>query len=808
MFERANGSEEIRDHRITAPPFSDFGALAADREAGLAQEQFEDRESLPVTWELETPFIAVARSGSAAEASAPELEVFAELTAELKDPSFRESLEQLVEEALESHAEHLAGEYGDRESRDASAQRLLEDHFRPVASQAHAMLDRFFERLEGYEAEALTDTVIARAASEVSPTGAGFSPASEQFLGGFLDKARRAVSGAVNLAKRGIKSAVKLAGGFALVPLLNGLKALASSLLRHVVRFALDKIPPTLRPLAQKLSDRLFQALGQSHEHETGGHEQSEAALAAPDAARLEAEFDLELAQLLLTPDETEIEHQLASYGEAESGAGSLAELDRARAQFAGALERLEPGESAQPAMEQFLPAAWPVLKTALTVFGRKNVVDKISQFVIKLIQPMLGADGAAQLAPALTDAGLRIFGLETADPRGIAAEALTATVEETLQSLSELPPYAFHNETLLETAVREAFENAATTYFPPAMIKPELRETADEPGIWSRMPAHSHRKRYAKYSGSPEVTITPRLAASVRTFDGATLADHLRDRMNITDGRPVKTNIRLYQVLPGTTAAHIARAEGIQPQDLHPLTHEAAGALLGRNAALASRGASAHGHHHGRSRLHKRQRLYYVEPPGGPHHRHHHRHHRHARIARSELLLNLTKGEIVLWLYLSEALCQQVSAQLAKGQAVPAFRLVKPLLHRAAEMVRLTVLERKLPPHLRVIGDKPNLDARVPAWLSGVGKQLADKIDEWASQHVAGYIENHAEEFRRVSASEHDGMTLRITMARVPGVETLRLVAQGQAEPPKDAAWLAGQPAVTVDAHQGHKLQ
>ena len=805
MFERANGSEEIRDHRMTAPPFSDFGAFAPDREA---QEQFEDRESPPAAWELETPFLGTASGGSAAEAATPELEAFSELTAELKDPSFRESLEQLAEEALEAHADHLAGEYGDRESRDASAQRLLEDHFRPLASQTHAMLDRLFERLEGYEAEALTDAVIARAASEVTPTGAGFSPASEQFLGGFLNKARHALSGAAKFVKRGIKGAVQFAGKFALKPLLDGLKKLASFLLRHVVRFALDKIPPALRPLAQKLSDRLFQALGQSHEDESGDHEQTEAALAAPDAARLEAEFDLELAQLLLTPDETEIEHQLSSYGEAESGPGPLAELDRGRAQFAAALERLEPGESPQPAMEQFLPAAWPVLKTALTILGRKNVVDKISQFVIKLIQPMLGAEGAGQLAPALTDAGLRVFGLETSDPRGIAAEALTATVEETLQSLSELPAYVFHNETLLETAVREAFENAATTYFPPTMIKPELRETADEPGIWSRMPVHSHRKRYAKYSGSPEVTITPRLAAYVRTFDGATLADHLRDRMSITDGRPVKTNIRLYQVLPGTTAAHIARAEGIQPQDLHPLTHEAAGALLGRNAALASRGASAHGLH-GRSRLHKRQRLYYIEPPGGAHHRHrHHRHHRHARIARSELLINLAKGEIVLWLYLSEALCQQVSAQLAKGHAVPAFRLVKPLVHRAAEMLRLTVLERKLPPHLRVIGDKPNLDARVPAWLSGVGKQLADKIEEWASQHVAGYVESHAEEFRRVSASDHDGMTLRVTMTRVPGVETLRLAAQGQTEPPKDAAWLAGQPAVTVDAHHGHTLK
>jgi hypothetical protein len=136
-----------------------------------------------------------------------------------------------------------------------------------------------------------------------------------------------------------------------------------------------------------------------------------------------------------------------------------------------------------------------------------------------------------------------------------------------------------------------------------------------------------------------------------------------------------------MFQALPGTTATHIARAEGIRPGDLHPLTRDAAGALLGPNAALATPG-TPRSHLASPHKLHVRQRLYYIEPPNGREHRRHH--HRHAR---TELLINLPRGDIKLWLYLSEPLCQQVSAELAKARnAAAAFRLVKPLVRRATE--------------------------------------------------------------------------------------------------------------------------
>jgi hypothetical protein len=818
MFERLNGhgAEETSDRFSAYTPFLEVGTFVNEDRAEIAQGQLT--QSAPMgAWQVETPFLRGEAGelgetvGSSAEAAA-----LAELTTELKDSEFRESLEQLASEAIETHGEQLAGEYGDREARDASAEHLLNEHFQPLAAQTEAMLDRFFERLEGYEAESLTDSEIARIASEVYPTGVALSPASEQFLGGFLRKVGKVVSGAVNFAKKGVEGAVKLAGQglaavgkLALGPLLSGLKKLAGFLLRHVVRFALGQLPPAVRPLAQKLSDRLFNALGETHEGEAEEHEQTESEVnpATSDAARLEAEFDLHAAQLLLAPDQGEADHLVASYGEGEPASRSLAELDNARVQFAGALQRLQAGESPQPVMEQFLPAAlWPIAKTAITILGRPKLVSQLGGLLSGLIRPMVGDAGASVLAPAIADAGLRVFGLETApsDPRAVAAEALTATVEDTMHRLAELPPAVFENETWLEAETREAFEAAAASYFPPSMIRPELRETADHHGVWARMPFRSQRKRYAKYSATPEVTITPRLASSIRTFGGATLRDHLRDRMQVPDGRVVKTKLRLFQALPGTRAVDIARAEGIRPRDLHPLTRDAAAALLGPNAALGTPGtprtylATPH-------KLHVRQRLYYIEPPSGRDHHHRHR----VRLARSELLINLRAGEIKAWLYLSEPLCQQVSAELSKTRnAAAAFRLIKPLVQRVAEMVRTTVVDRHLPPELRIISEVPNLDARVPSWLVTAGNRLAAKVEEWMTRQLVAYLRENAEEFRRVSAAPQDGLTLRLTMTGVPGLASIRAAGHGRSLGPKQELSFKGMPAIVIHAQPGYAIR
>src|SRR5262249_28477018 len=137
------------------------------------------------------------------------------------------------------------------------------------------------------------------------------------------------------------------------------------------------------------------------------------------------------------------------------------------------------------------------------------------------------------------------------------------------------------------------------------------------------------------------------------------------------------------------------------------------------------------------------------------------------------------------------------------------AFRLVKPLVHRAAEMLRGTLVDRHLPPELRVVSDAPNLDAGVPPWLAAAGNQLAAKIEEWVSRHVAGYLEHSGEACRRLSAENRHGLTFRLTMTRIPGIEKLRLAAQGRdVNAIQGAAWLDGTPAIVMHIRPGHAIR
>jgi len=806
---------ESEDRWAAESPFLETAVTDSheDRAQALAGEMAGEAWE---AWEMHTPFIGggVTEMGESESPSA-EAALLGEITTELKDPSFREALEQLADEALEMHAEQLAGEYGDRETRDLAAMRLLNEHFQPLAAQTEAALDRFFERLEGYEAEGLTESEIERVIGEVMPTNP-ISPASEQFLGGLFKKIGKVVSSVVraplDLAAKGLS----FIGKFAFGPFKSALAKLAKFLLGHVVKFALGHLPAQLRPLAQKLADRLFNEVADTHESEAEQYEQneSERVPCGPDVARLEAEFDLHAAQLLLTPDEAEADHLVSSYGEdaATLHESPLAALDRARAELASGLSRLQPGESAQPVMEQFLPAIgalWPVLKGAVAIIGRPRVSGFIGGLLANLIKPILGAQPAQLLGPAIADAGLHLFGFETGagDPRAVATEALCATIEDTATRLGELPAHVFENETLLEGAVREAFEEAAATYFPPTLIKPELREAGDIKGAWARMPRQTERKRYAKYSQTLPVEITPRVAEGIHSFGGSTLKDHLRDRMDVPHGRTLRTHVRLYHAMPGTRASTIARAEGIRPHDLHPLTQHAAAALLGPHAGLGPRHHTPGQYLSGPHRLHVHQRLYYIEPPNGRQHTHQ-RH--HARLARTELLLNLRKSEIHIWLYVSERLCQQIATELGKSPtAGGTFRLLKPLVHRAARMLREVVLERHLPAELRVVSEVPNLEAKVPGWLVQIGRQLGAKVEEWASQQIAQYLANHAEEFRHASAAHHDGVTLSIKMSRVPGIEMLRLAARRQQPPvPLSAATFNGTPTFAVVAHPGYAIR
>jgi hypothetical protein len=89
------------------------------------------------------------------------------------------------------------------------------------------------------------------------------------------------------------------------------------------------------------------------------------------------------------------------------------------------------------------------------------------------------------------------------------------------------------------------------------------------------------------------KVRITPHMAEEVESFEGVPLSDYLQDQLGLPEGAEVEAEVHLYEALPGTTVADIARSEsetsGLGASDeatvsqLHPLTPEAASALLGK---------------------------------------------------------------------------------------------------------------------------------------------------------------------------------------------------------------------------------
>ena len=175
QLKRGQSYDEYEIRSFAQTPFLD---PQANESAEESAREGPAAEAFVADYEVSSPFVSGEWSETGeTEAGTPEVAALGETVAELKDSEFREALEQLADEALEMHADQLAGEYGDRETRDLAAERLLLEHFEPLAAQAEATLDRFQETLEAYETGALTEMEIERIAGEVLPTNQPLSPA-------------------------------------------------------------------------------------------------------------------------------------------------------------------------------------------------------------------------------------------------------------------------------------------------------------------------------------------------------------------------------------------------------------------------------------------------------------------------------------------------------------------------------------------------------------------------------------------------------------------------------------------------------
>lgn len=725
---------------------------------------------------VESPFVT-EYAGEEGEYG-PQAEEFASLASEFYDPEFEEALEDLVNEASAVAEQQPSFESEDPAQLRLESERALRDYLEPLAEATEAMLDRLTVGLGDRDISQLSEAELDAVMEQLAPTDGGLSPAFEGFLGGMLKKARKAVHGALSKV----------------MPhkiILNRLKGLVRPLLERVLRGAIDKLPVAVRPIAQQLAKHfLGSALGgdggpgaKASARKPGRRSRKKGELAAADSSEIQDELDAQLAGYLVQGEDFEraaaVEQAVADQ-EGPTG-DPIRELEQARSDFARQVTALDESEDPRPVVEQFVPAILAALKLGIRVIGRPKVVNFLAGMVAKLISKYVGKQQAVTLSRGLVDVGLRLVSLEAAeDPAPVVAGyTLASTVEDTVNRLVDTAPEsAWEDEAVFEGYVAEAFQQAASAHFPDPMIRPELHEAEQASGAWVALPERTRRKLYKKYSRVLEVTITPQVAAAVRTFRGTLLRDFLRNRLGISTEKSVQARAHLYEAIPGTRLALIAMSEKKVPglgnprRDawslIQPLTPDAAGLLLkepglGRpvDAQFLAR----------RGRVGVGQRFYFLEIQGarvrmaprgrnraaGP-----------ARTSTTSVVLDLPKRQLRVFVYYSEADGQELVGHMKRKLPLSAL---------------LTALRAKIDITKIGTGDRVGgiriIHETMPE-AEGLGDQLKGKLFEWLldvlRRELEARYDRFAAEFQKaLEVRDADGVSVIIVFQAPPLLERVR---------------------------------
>jgi hypothetical protein len=749
-------------------PFQQSYAFEAEPAAVHLLEQLDAPAAL-------TPFVSEYEGEQARTPEAAELH---DLLFELYDESFDETLAELGHEAWEAVTQR-AEPLGEAAA-SASAEQFLEDWSAPVRREAEAMLENVAEAVAEHDVASMSESELDRFFEQFEPRGTGLEPYFEDFLGGLLKKAK---SFATKVVQKGLTLIPGLSG------LISKLKALVKPLLQRVLKTAIDKLPPTLQPVARQLAQRVLGAGVLEAEGEDFA-----AAPAAPDMAAVQQQFDYEAAMLMFASDEADREVVVseAAYGADREQGAAVAELQEARARF---VDQLEAGVNPEQAMEQFIPAIMavlPIARTVIGVIGRQRVVNTLAKFLAGLVGQYVPREAATQLSRAIVDTGLRMLKLEAADetqeqgPR-LACETIAQTVEDTVRRVAELDEATFERPVLLEAALTEAFHEAAAENFPPQLIVPELHE-APLRATWVAMPSGRRRKHYKKYSHVFDVEITPQIAATLTTFGGTKLSAFLKDQLGVVP--PVRARVHLYQAIPGTTLRRIARFERGVPGlgtaaktgaiQLHPLTVQAAGTLLqhprlGRDVPGAFRSS--------RHAIAVASRFYYLEIAGA----------RPLTVAAAggattvrrtsdvNVTLDFPKDEFRVFVYLSESEAQEIAGKIRKQDLTSVLVLAKRVYGAGLGVALGGDIQR----HVKILTEAVPQDEffgkQLKQLAEHVKKRLIKKVVDWVGKAFADYLKAGAGEFVAATENQADGVTVVVRITSPPGAPLVRKLLRGE---------------------------
>ncbi|MBI5646904.1 MAG: hypothetical protein HY962_08215 [Ignavibacteriae bacterium] len=570
-------------------PFADTTMREADQSAEA--EHYHTDQYSP---EYESPFAMTFEAPLVGQMTvSPVAGEIVNLLGELQSEEFEEQLYEMAQELEDTWSSKVSNEtaMGDRFVPYATQE--AHQYFEALLQESNRMFDRASSQFSGNNFEDLTDAEIENF-FETYEWESTLSPAQEQFFGGILKKVKSVVKKGIDLAKKGVAAVGKI---LPIGMILNKLKGLIKPLLDKVLKFAIGKLPANLQPYARTLAGKLLNMAGMA------AKETEDEIPAAAQLESLQAEFDVQMANLLFAPGEAEAEDFVMEYEssidtmqrEDPAAEAGIPALDAARQRFISELQELQPGQSPAPAIERFIPAAimalQPVIKIALNIIGRQKVINFLAGLLAKLVAKYVPEQVAKPLAASIIDVGMSAIGFETAERNrsDLAYEAIANTVQETIQNLGMLSEETLNDQEALTAETLEAFEQAAANNFPQQHLKAHKRLTQDN-GAWVMMPRYGHKHCYKKYARVFDVTLDHRITSTLRTFRGLPLSHYLRDKLGMDPAKPVQARVHIYEAIPGTKLYHIAKFEKVPGlrgsgrfayRQLHPLTVQAATALL-----------------------------------------------------------------------------------------------------------------------------------------------------------------------------------------------------------------------------------
>ena len=477
--------------------------------------------------------------------------------------------------------------------------------------------------------------------------------------------------------------------------------------------------------------------------------------------------------------------------------------------------------EDLAPAVEQFVPALLGALRVGINLVGRPKVVRFLAGYLGQLIKRWVGPKLSGPLSNAIVDTGLRLVALEAegdaneARTDEAAPVALASVVEDTVRRLAESEDYVLENEDLMQLAAADAFGQAVASHFPQRFVRPGLHQAPSIGGTFVARRPRSVRT-YRKYSRMPEVELTAQIADALPTFGGTTVGAVLRAAGATF---PIRARMHIYQSATGTTLPRMIRVDRANgggrgraaSSQVHPLTPEAAGLLLrepqarrrGRRRPSCVRGiASRSGSASICSKPIGAAGTLALSGAAGA---------AAARLApsRAWTVVNLRRSKITVGMYLSEAEAQVVAERIRQGRGGAA--LLQALTDGVQDGIAADRRGAERAPAHRARGQRGSRRPRAPAGPAlppATAALLRRRLDAWVLPALASWARNNGEAFARAAAHPDPGVTVRVRLTAVPGLDALAARARAARSAAARQTRCAARPTISISVTLGQAPQ